>query len=527
MCTKCESSSYYLANGKLNKTPPPNFYNLLTNKFFTGSCKLCSSTMTNCSECSTDGSQCTKCSAGLFLFNSNKQCVSCDQSTVYKITFDATGLGLCGLCSDSMPNCTTCSNSSTCNSCASNFFLFDSDNNKTFDKCLDCNASTYYKTGSNDGLGVCNVCAKSIANCQECSSDAKTCKKCSSNYALQLTNGVSSSCVEASYCNSVLMYVSTAEPRRCVICSETIQGCSMCTEKNGKTHCIQCSKDKFLYDSDNDGVNEACATCLGKGLYQEGTTDGNGHCGLCNQKFSGCSECLLDGRSCTACQGNLVLRSSSEDPLYLDSCIEVSSCPSLSHYLSLDIPRKCLSCSNSIANCMNCSNDPNHCLTCANDYYLLDSSSSGKYDRCTSCTAPEYFRSGDNSGNGSCIRCESRFPNCRVCSDSGDRCLQCFGQYFLFDSDGDTKYDQCVVCNSAETVKEHGISTDITGKGICKRCSAMFPGCSTCNFELGCTKCVISNQIPIQSTSSKKYESCTTECISDNLYMEKGNSKKI
>lgn len=259
-------------------------------------------------------------------------------------------------------------------------------------------------------------------------------------------------------------------------------------------------------------------------MYREGASDGNGHCGLCSQKFAGCSECLLDGRSCTVCQGSLVLRSSAEDPLYLDSCVERTACPSVSHYLSLELPVKCLSCANSIANCMNCSNDPSRCLACANDYYLLDSSNSGKFDRCTSCTAPEYYRSGDNSGSGKCLRCESRFPNCRVCSDSGDRCLQCFGQYFLFDSDGDSKYDQCVVCNSQETVKEYGIATDITGKGVCKKCSVVFPGCSSCNYERGCTKCLISNQVPIQSTVSKKYESCTTECVADNLYQENGKA---
>lgn len=43
--------------------------------------------------------------------------------------------------------------------------------------------------------------------------------------------------------------------------------------------------------------------------------------------------------------------------------------------------------------------------------------------------------------------------NCELCF-STKNCLKCFSGYFLFDSDNDQKFDQCLYCDVIEGCKK-------------------------------------------------------------------------
>ena len=85
------------------------------------------------------------------------------------------GICLSAACISAIPLCLNCLSNKFCLKCNSPFFLFDSNDDGNFDKCIVCNEKEYFKDFTN---GVCKKCSSTIMNCVECNGDEKKCQKC-------------------------------------------------------------------------------------------------------------------------------------------------------------------------------------------------------------------------------------------------------------------------------------------------------------------------------------------------------------
>jgi hypothetical protein len=270
-------------------------------------------------------------------------------------------------------------------------------------------------------------------------------------------------CQHPVLCNLSTHYLTINAPVKCLSC--TLENCDICSDKNNKPNCKVCQLGFFLYDSDSDGNFDKCIPCSGTGLYKEMLDSTSGVCHTCSSKFSNCAECSTDGRTCLKCQGNLLLKSSTGDINLLDSCVSTSDCSQTTNYLQTSSNGQvlCLPCSSATPNCFICNGDKSTCSACSNGFYLFDPSADKVYTTCVTCAFSSFYKQADK-----CMRCEDKFPNCKVCSETGDRCLTCYGQYFLHDSNNDDKFDACLACTDSTQYKASGYATDVSGTGALK-----------------------------------------------------------
>lgn len=147
---------------------------------------------------------------------------------------------ICYDCNKYMPFCTSCSNNSTCTSCADNYFVRESmasqcvqcpskpnceackweyDASRSADSitCRKCKEGTILKNGE------CHECGKGISNCKQstCYDNSEYCTECKEGFYL--------------------------ENNRCKPCSAAIFGCSKCLSKDV---CIEC-QSSFLAVTNN------------------------------------------------------------------------------------------------------------------------------------------------------------------------------------------------------------------------------------------------------------------------------------
>ena len=149
----------------------------------------------------------TSCSAGFYL--SNKVCLACPAT------------------------CTSCSSSTVCKTCKTNFTL-QSGACKCLgiftapSKCAFCSAGNYFNTLNS----VCEKCSIKTPKCSTCDPKTGVCTKCASTYTLNTT---SKTCV----CATGL----TDNGTSCVSLSKCVSGFF----NNGKNVCLAC--------------DSTCATC--------------------------------------------------------------------------------------------------------------------------------------------------------------------------------------------------------------------------------------------------------------------------
>ncbi len=132
-------------------------------------------TIPNCTTCST-ATSCQQCEPGYFI-SSLMRCQAC------------------------ISNCTACSNNATCDTCNSGYFfnLTSLQCDPCFTNCLSCIQGQCNKCipGYYPAINICYACINYLPNCISCSSST-SCVKCAYGYAVSY--GKCSSCSTMAYC---------------------------------------------------------------------------------------------------------------------------------------------------------------------------------------------------------------------------------------------------------------------------------------------------------------------------------------
>lgn len=150
-------------------------------------------------------------------------CLSCDTGFTFW-----SGEGCRATC-DPSKNCEKCqSNGTSCESCASGYYLNDDG--------ITCTSACPVKFFENSSNRTCVDCD---ANCIDCTTDASTCTDCVSGSSLH-NNACISTCPTGYYAK----YDSGADPER--YCDACTSGCDVCNTE-AVDECIRCTSGYMLF----------------------------------------------------------------------------------------------------------------------------------------------------------------------------------------------------------------------------------------------------------------------------------------
>ena len=595
-CFTCDTISHCIncSDFGCNECPLAFYLNSSTSS---GTCDSCSN---NCQIC-TNSSFCSECQPGYFLYNNSCQ-LSCDPPTLFTNESNSTGLGHCydcniisncsscgsngciqcqsefylipdgiGQCSPCSQNCSKCVNSTSCQQCVPNYFLYN-------ESCLAvCQPPTLFTNESNivNGSGHCYACS-SIENCTNCS--ASGCVGCSPYNFLNSTGvGICQSCSSSCYNCQNSSFCKQCDSRyylsqdSCWSCS---QNCVNCTNS---TFCHQCDIDYFLF-------NNTCIKCDPPTYFSNETTitTGLGHCYACssisqctNCTSTGCSQCssgyylnstgigscLPCSQNCSICENSSICTQCfSNHYLYNNSCVDSCSPPSyysnesqlfiqglghcfdcscieqctlcnstgctncsLNYFLNSSGAGICQACSQSCQICVNST----FCTQCLPNYYLMENTCM------SSCTPPIYFSNESNNTNTGLVHCYkcSSITQCSNCNSSN--CISCYPGYYLIPMNNEScqscpincqhcidsftctqcnpnyyLYNNTCVSSCTPPVLFTNESSITSGFGHCYACS-IINNCVECG-TYGCIKCVLRlflNQLGIGIC-----QNCSSDC---------------
>lgn len=138
--------------------------------------------------------------------------------------------------------------------------------------------------------------------------------------------------------------------------------------------------------------------------------------------------------------------------------------------------------------CTKCSRDGTVCLECPVGKYLFSTNNNGIYNNCVSCNLPSQYKVRNQSGTetGYCDYCSNAVDFCENCNNDPLHCLTCKANTYLWSTDAvAADYEECSRCFSNTYYQENG---------ICKPCDVKFSNCLTCSADgSSCTKCKINN----------------------------------
>ncbi len=446
-CLNCEAGYILTTAGQCttlaNTTCPTGFYKDPVALY----CVSCSASNYACLECS-GSDNCTLCSNSTTLFNGTcipREAGACTEGSYWNVTALS-----CLNCSDAIPGCAACLNSTLCTSCLSGYLLVN-------ETCLTpenftCQAGFYADPTQNF---ACIMCSDAMPDCGECM-NATVCLSCVDGYAL-----VNNTCIVA------CPYGYYADPTNgtCLNCSDAISDCDFCTNS---TTCLVCGDDYTLMDGTcflSEGM--ACAP----GSYFDLNASS---CLNCSAVLQGCTQCT-NASFCLVCDVGYY---EMQGQCFTDQSV---TCPP-GTYMDLYVPG-CINCTDVLANCTSC----------------LNSTSLTQSSYCTNCTANTTLVNGTcipvaelSCGPGTyqdaytlaCIDCDMSMPNCTACLNS-TYCFNCSVGYMPLNG-------SCVL-ETGGICPLGSYPDPVTGN--CSFCSALLPNCTACTNGTFCTACLPGNTL--------------------------------
>jgi len=175
--------------------------------------------ITNCINC-TSWNYCKQCSASFYLKSDFSTCLTDCSSDIYAYPNTSFPTNYrCLLCTDTIPNCIKCINSTQCIQCSASFFL-----KSNFSTCLvDCSSDIYaYQNTSFPTNYRCLLCTDTMPNCIKCINSTK-CIQCSASFYLK--SDFSTCLLDCS--SDIYAYPNTSIPTNysCLLCTDTILHC--------------------------------------------------------------------------------------------------------------------------------------------------------------------------------------------------------------------------------------------------------------------------------------------------------------
>ena len=300
-CTACTSPFNLSGNTCIGQCPAGQYFNTSLS-----ACRNCS--MTNCGYC--NSTYCSGCLSSYYSFYSNGSISACisNCSNIQGTFNDNTNMN----CSSCYSNCQTCTNSTYCTLCTSNYYLLQVAG-VTVNECVTICPMGYYATL----LRTCLPCA---TNCNVCV-NLTYCTVCASNsylFTSQTSNVTTISCI--TQCPTGYSTPAIIDGRgQCISCSSN---CLACVDTNTCTQCVssvyslsngQCIPYNCLNCQTCDTANNVCLNCTSpyflsnkgcvafcpNGQYGDNST---GQCAKC---MANCLLCF-NATSCTQCATSYV-----------------------------------------------------------------------------------------------------------------------------------------------------------------------------------------------------------------------------
>jgi hypothetical protein len=493
-CTRC-LNGYVLLNNKCIPEPCPAGYvvNPITN-----TCVACQ--VSNCATCPLNDLQtCKTCVYPNILLNNN-ECVATCPSGYYKDS-------LTQKCLPCSSNCKSCSDSSNCVVCNSNYFLLNA-------KCRpEC------PNGYTTNNGKCVRCE--TKNCSSCTPNGKTCTECNAPFVLNnnqctkecpegrwslLRNCVDcpfgcQDCCDGSRCDHCLPGKTLTETGKCV---------DDCPERNVSVNgkCFKCLTDANCLKCNGQNLKE-CVSCKSGFVLKNnlcvrecgsGFVNLSGKCAPCPGR---CSVCSHPSR-CQVCDNNYFLIKGKCEPTCPDGFAPING-----------------RCSRCDPKCIKCKN--NKCYLCENGYLLHNGNChnqcpKGTFEKagsclncgknCLNCVSPSTCKVCQNGfflHNGSCVEvCPTGTAqvsgNCLPC---GKNCLTC----------NPLNVKECTKCVK-DSFLHNGVCQPNCPLGYFPRnggCHPCLNGCEVCTNEKQCERC----KNPLLLNAEKT--TCTSTCLPGNL----------
>lgn len=520
-CATCSSPSLCYACAPSYQLSATN--NLCTPLCNIVGCTACAS-LTTCQTCGANfvfNSNNTQCNCPSGFTQTNNTCTCPSGSTI-------SGGGCFQCSSSSVPFCTICNATNSCQTCATNFQLQVNFTCACPAPLALNNNTCSCPSGSTQpsGQSTCVNCV--MANCVLCNV-ADVCSNCSGNL-VPINSGANCGCSDNTFtqngtnctCNSGL--VLNPVMNTCFQCGVT--SCQYCNATNACAVCVgnlqvvsagancTCPGSTVLYNNFCYSCTPAnCITCNatnfcnncsagfvvspgGNCVCPTGTTLSNNTCVACNiancqlcNTANVCAQCapsytpLASPSSCLAC--NIA---------YCTSCSSPNFCSACSNSL---VPNSqgnlCVACG--IGNCNKCLNSYT-CAACASGYQLA---ANGK--ACYQCTIQGCAVC---SATGNCASCLTGYTlasatSCVVCTFpcatcSGSSCLTCLAPYSLNAVNG-TCYTcnvaNCAVCSQSSLSTCTGCNNNYNlVNGSCVYSGACSTTCANCVLNQYCQMCV-------------------------------------
>ena len=430
----CEScSSGYIMIESSDRCVNKNSYNMAEYYSNDGLRYIpCYKAMENCKEC-TSSTKCTKCNSGLYLVDNNScKALSTLQNDQY-ITLD--GGKTYNSCSNVMPYCNKCDNSTYCKECFEEYvFLSDPGNPRCVDDIDIEDVKDAIYDPINDIFVICNNGYKFI-------------RFCDNSYSI---------CVDQ---NKIDTSKYDSNNNCYITCS--VKNCAECSSDPNK--CNKCSSNYAIVN--NDVSKCVSVNSLGNNYYTE---DSGKHYYSCYYKFPNCNTCTINGDKCTKCFGGYYFLNQNYINCYKESDLISQYSNTIYKYNSYEY----YSCYKGVSNCHTCSSGT-YCHSCFDNYGLL----CNKNDFCYSIknSLSTYYK--DNNLN--CFKSCEEF-GCSQCL-SENNCQNCLSEYELY---------------GARCYKKDGIKTFCTDENsIQKKCNEALPNCAYCLSCSVCTSCTGDNVI--------------------------------
>ena len=502
-CIQCTSAAFFIENDKVCKLKSnynlAEFYTLDNSKYF-----YCYRAMTNCKECSSN-KICTKCNSGYILVDNNKCMTSASLNNDQYLSLN--GGSTYNSCSNLMPNCKRCDNSTYCKECNEEYvFVYEPLNPRCVDdidvedirgiyydpdydifrlcnennnhcsecggkeictKCEDgynliilCNQNSNVCVNSNeinnyqyDSINKCyNKCA--IKNCEQCPGNINQCERCSSNYAI-LNDNKNNCVIKNNLGNNTFTNDSGINYYDCNI---AISNCNICS--NNGTICQQCNSNYYFLDEDKTKCHKE--TDLNSQYRNKIYKHDEYNYYSCNKGVNYCETCN-NGTYCLSCQNNYEL-----------ICNENNICHSIETFKNHYFKNNLLNCYSKCIDygCNECISEYN-CTSCIENYSLY-----GK--RCFS---------DDNVGEQTCINlngikknCEDEMSNCIYCKGC-NICTQCIANYVVI-----YENDKSSPCRDIKSLNnEYYLNVS---RNIYFPCYYAIDNCKQCSNQNICLSCL-------------------------------------
>ena len=431
----------------------------------------CSNAITNCITC-TSSSRCTQCNTNYYTINNAKyKCVLLsDIADRNKYYLEDNTYYSCSL-NGGVQNCLECTSKTTCTECKPEYTIVD--NNLA--QCIKISSLDLKRYYFDSATGRYFSCNNPITYCLECNNNRNLCSKCEEGYVF--VNDVKTECIYENGLINNNIYLKI-DSKNYKSCSNIITNCLTCESEH---KCLSCNSGGIL--------DEDYTQC--QAIPADGTTFREENLYYtCNKIIEGCLKCNSRNVCIQTISSNYCIKNDG-------SVLKLNE---IDNYFYSSTNYKCISCGDNskdgIPNCLLCSSSSTttrDCNKCQDGFTMIDRDT-------TTCdyiagynNNNEYFTIDNGINYYHCYRndlTEKAIQNCKKCeydSTSGrNNCLECNNNYIILDDDGSI----CILKSTLSSEKNGNKIIENSSQTKYYRCNTLISNCEKCTSFTNCDTCM-------------------------------------